>query len=467
MSASVTHLTDLTIAELATRLAARELSPVEVTEAYLARIEEFNGAVHAYVLVTAERARADARAAEAEIGRGELRGPLHGIPVALKDLYNTAGIATTGCSRAYLENVPTEDAPVVTKLREAGTVLLGKLTMHELATGSPDPDGPFPPARNPWDLDRMPSGSSSGSGAGLAARLCAGSLGSDTGGSIRGPASWCGIVGLKPTYGLVSRRGVMPLSWTLDHVGPMTRTVEDTAILLQAIAGYDPLDDGSASVPIPQYRETLGTPVAGMRIGVPWEYLEGVGATTPETLEVFRAAVADMARLGVTVGPVTIPHVDLTDSIGTGILVAEAYSFHEQGFRDNFELYGRPFSSRVVRGALWSAADYVQATRARGLFRRGMAEVMASVDMIAMPTSSVTAGPFDDPSYMSYARPSYTRLFNITGQPSLSVPCGFTPSGLPVGLMISGRPFDDAGVLQLGHAYEQLHHWYRRTPPGF
>ena len=467
MSESVTHLTDLTLAELSTKLASREVSPVEVTEAYLSRIEEFNGAVHAYVLVTTERARSDARTAETEIGRGELRGPLHGIPIALKDLYNTAGIATTGCSRAYLENVPTEDAPVVAKLRDAGTVLLGKLTMHELATGAPDPDGPFPPARNPWNLDRLPSGSSSGSGAASAARLCAGSLGSDTGGSIRGPASWCGIVGHKPTYGLVSRRGVMPLSWTLDHVGPMTRTVEDTAIMLQAIAGYDPLDDGSANVPISQYRDGLGQLPEGLRVGVPWSYLENRTDVSGETLAVFREAVASLEGLGVSIVPITIPHVELTDAIGTGILVAEAYSYHEPGFREHFDLYGKPFSSRVVRGALWSAADYVQATRARGLFRRGMAEVMTTVDIVAMPTSPVPAELFDDPAATPYSRPSFTRLFNITGQPSISVPSGFTPGGLPVGMMLSGRPFDDLGVLQLAYAYEQIHHWYRKLPPGF
>lgn len=467
MSGSVTHLTDLTLAELSTKLATRELSPVEVTEAYLARIEEFDGAVHAYVTVTAERARSDALAAEAEIGRGELRGPLHGIPIALKDLCNTAGIRTTGCSRVYLENVPTEDAPVVAKLREAGTVLLGKLTMHELATGAPDADGPFPPARNPWNLDRMPSGSSSGSGAASAARLCAGSLGSDTGGSIRGPASWCGIVGYKPTYGLVSRRGVMPLSWTLDHVGPMTRTVEDSAILLQAIAGYDPLDDGSANVAIPQYREALGQLPPGLRVGVPWSYLEGEVAVDPDTMTAFRQALATLESLGVTVVPITIPHISLNDPVGTGILVAEAYAYHEQGFRERFELYGKPFSSRVVRGALWSAADYVQATRARGLLRRGVAEVMTGVDIIAMPTASMPAGLFDDPAATPYARPSFTRMFNITGQPSISAPCGFTPSGLPVGLMLSGRPFDDVGVLQLAYAYEQVDHWDRKLPPGF
>jgi aspartyl-tRNA(Asn)/glutamyl-tRNA(Gln) amidotransferase subunit A len=467
VSGHVANVTDLTIAELATRLASRELSPVEVTEAYLSRIEEFNGAVHAYVLVTADRARADAKAAEAEIASGELRGPLHGVPIALKDLYNTAGIATTGCSRAYLHNVPTEDAPVVEKLREAGTVLLGKLTMHELATGAPDPDGPFPPARNPWDLDRLPSGSSSGSGAAQAARLCAGSLGSDTGGSIRGPAGWCGIVGLKPTYGLASRRGVMPLSWTLDHVGPMTRTVEDTAIMLQAIAGYDPFDDGSANVPIPDYRQALGQLPPGLRVGVPWSYLEGRDDISDETMTVFRAAVEDIQALGATIVPITIPHIDLTDAIGNGILVSEAYSFHEQGFRDHYDLYGKPFASRVVRGALWSAADYLQATRARGLFRRGMMEVMASVDIVAMPTTPVPPGLFDDPASAPYSRPSFTRLFNITGQPSISVPGGFTPTQLPVGLMLSGRPFDDAGVLQLAHAYEQVHHWYKQLPPGF
>lgn len=467
MTGTASALTDLTIAELAPKLASREISPVEVTQAYLARIEQLDGQVHAYVRVTSERALQDAQSADAEIRAGAYRGPLHGVPIALKDLYHTAGIPTTGCSRAYLDHVPTKDGFVVEKLRAAGTVLLGKLTMHELATGAPDPDGPFPPARNPWDLARMPGASSSGSGAALAARLCAGALGSDTGGSIRGPASWCGIVGHKPTYGLASRRGVMPLSWTLDHVGPMARTVADTAILMQAIAGYDQLDDGSAAVPIPDYSAALGRLPGKLRIGVPWTYLEGRADVDPETVSLFRVAVSDLQTLGATVVPFEFPYVEHADIIGTGILVSEAYTIHEAGFRERLDLYGRPFWSRVMRGALLSATDYLQATRARGRFRRAVAEVMTDLDFIATPSSPTPADLFDDPAAVPYSRPSFTRLFNITGQPSISVPCGFTAARLPVGLMLSGRPFDDLGVLQLAHAYEQRHPWHQQRPPGF
>ncbi|MDP8923096.1 MAG: amidase [Chloroflexota bacterium] len=467
----------LPIAELARRLASRELSPVELTEAYLRRVEALDPVVHAYITITADRALADARRAEQEIGRGDVRGPLHGIPIALKDLYDTAGIRTTAHSRVYLERVPAEDAVTTAKLRAAGTVLLGKLALHEFATGAPDQDGPFPPARNPWDLERQPSGSSSGSAAALAAGLCAGALGSDTGGSIRGPASWCGIVGHKPTYGLVSRHGVIPLSWTLDHAGPMARTVEDCAILLEAIAGYDPLDDGSANVPIPDYCAALGEPVTGLRVGVPRAYLETVSALAPETRDAFDAAVEALAALGTIVVSVDLPYAEHVEAIGTGILVAEAYAFHEERFRTRYADYGKPFKDRVVRGGLWSAADYVQATRARARFCRALAGVMAEVDVIAMPTSPTPAEPFPDPARLPDpsgapisgsgvpGRPSFTRIFNITGQPSISVPCGFTPAGLPIGLMLSGRPFEDATVLRLAHAYERAHDWHRRRPP--
>jgi aspartyl-tRNA(Asn)/glutamyl-tRNA(Gln) amidotransferase subunit A len=457
-------LTDLTIAELGPKLASRELSPVEVTDAFLRRIEQYDGQIHAYVRVTVDRARADARLAEAEIARGNLRGPLHGVPVALKDLFDTAGIPTTGCSRAFLDRVPAEDGLVVSKLREAGAVLLGKLAMHELATGAADRDGPFPPARNPWDLDRMPGGSSSGSGAAVAARLCAGALGTDTGGSIRGPASWCGIVGHKPTYGLVSRRGVMPLSWTLDHVGPMARTVEDSAILLQAIAGHDPLDDGSANVPIPDYRSALSDLPSNLRLGVPWEYLDGRADLDDEMRAIFRSAVHRLGALGARIEPIEIPDLEHADTIGTSILVAEAYTVHEAGFRARLELYGRPFRDRVLRGALWSAADYIQATRARGRFRRSVATLMTEIDLIAMPTSSTPAELFDDPDVVPYRHPSFTRPFNVTGQPSISVPCGYSASGLPVGLMLSGRPFEDRLVLQVAHAYERSRRWRERRP---
>jgi aspartyl-tRNA(Asn)/glutamyl-tRNA(Gln) amidotransferase subunit A len=361
--------------------------------------------------------------------------------------------------------VPEADAFVVSKLRQAGAVILGKLVMHELATGMPDLDGPFPPARNPWDLGRMPGGSSSGSGAAVAARLCAGALGSDTGGSIRGPAAWCGIVGHKPTYGLVSRRGVLPLSWTLDHAGPMTQTVEDTALLLQAMAGYDPEDDGSADVPIPDYLATLREPVAGLVVGVPRAYLASMDGLDQETMSAFWAALDRLTALGVRVEDVKLPYADHIEAMSTGILISEAYAYHESGLRERFDQYGRPFRTRVMRGALWSTADYLNATRARGRFCRAMSELMSQVDVIAMPTGSVAADRFDDPDHVPYSRPSFTRIFNLTGQPSISVPCGFTADGLPIGLMLSGRAFEDATVLRLAHAYEQAHDWHRRRPP--
>ena len=464
------------ISELADRLAGRELSPVELTEAYLRRVEALDSKVQAFLTLTPDRALDDARRAEAEIGRGEVRGPLHGIPIALKDLYDTAGIRTTAHSRVYLDRVPAEDGVSTAKLRDAGTVLLGKLALHELATGAPDQHGPFPPARNPWDLERQPSGSSSGSAAALAAGLCAGSLGSDTGGSIRGPAAWCGIVGHKPTYGLVSRRGVLPLSWSLDHAGPMARTVEDCAILLGAIAGFDPLDDGSADVPIPDYRAALAAPVRGLRVGVPRAYLDGEPAVAPETRAAFDAAVATLAELGAQVVDVELPYAEHVEAIGTGILVAEAYAFHEAGFRTHYGDYGKPFKDRVVRGGLWSAADYVQATRARARFSRALAAATAEVDVVAMPTAPTPAEPFPDPDRPPDpsgaptsgsgvpGRPSFTRIFNITGQPSISVPCGFSEQDLPIGLMLSGRPFEDVTVLRLAHAYERAHDWHKRHP---
>jgi aspartyl-tRNA(Asn)/glutamyl-tRNA(Gln) amidotransferase subunit A len=459
------ELHDLTLTEVSAGIAAGTFSPVEITDAYLARIDALNERLHAYVYVTADQARADARRAESERREGRSRGPLHGVPLALKDLFDTAGVATTGCSRAFIDRVPTTDAFVVAKLCEAGAVLLGKLTMHELATGTADPDGPFPPARNPWDVDRMPSGSSSGSGTAVAAGLCAGALGSDTGGSIRGPSSWCGIVGHKPTYGLVSRRGVMPLSWSQDHVGPMTRTVEDTAIVLQAIAGYDPADDGSAEVQIPDYRAALREPVAGLTVGVPRSYLDTLSEFHPETIGAFWSAVDDLRGLGVTVVDFDLPYAEHLEVMATGILLSEAYAIHERGFREHLDRYGQPFRDRVIRGALWSAADYAVATRARGRFCRAMGELLTNIDVMALPTSLSPAERFDDETYSHYARPSFTRIFNLTGQPSVSLPCGFTESGLPIGLMLSGRPFEDATVLRLAYAYEQSHNWYRRRPP--
>jgi aspartyl-tRNA(Asn)/glutamyl-tRNA(Gln) amidotransferase subunit A len=453
------------IAGLAADYRAGHLSPVEVTDAYLERIEQLDPRVHAYITLTADRARQEARTAEAELTSGRDRGPLHGVPIGLKDLYNTAGLRTTAHSRVLLDNVPTEDATCVRRLVERGTVLLGKLSMHEFAFGGADPNGPFPPARNPWDLGRVPAGSSSGSGAALAAGLCAGALGSDTGGSIRGPASYCGIVGHKPTYGLCSRSGVLPLSWSLDHAGPMARSVEDCAILLQAIAGHDPRDPASAQVAIPEYRAALSGGIAGLRVGIPLGYLETVDDLAPETLAAVRAAVQQFERLGAQVSQVELPELEHHRVVGSGILVAEAYTYHQETMSRQPELYGRRFRDRLVEGALLSAADYITLLRGRERIRRGMDQLMTSIDVLAMPTSPHPAETFEaDAATPTWKRTSFTRLFNITGQPAISIPCGFSSDGLPIGLQLAGRPFEDATVLRAAHTYEQATDWHTRHP---
>ncbi|MFN8523546.1 MAG: amidase [Chloroflexota bacterium] len=454
----------LSIAEAAGRLAKGSLSAVELTKAYLDRIAAVDTRVHAFVTLTVVRALADAERADRERRSGQGRGPLHGIPIALKDLLDTAGIRTTGHSRVFHHRVPDVDAHAVGLLREAGTVLLGKLAMHELATGAPDPEGPFPPARNPWDLERMPSGSSSGSGAALAAGLCAGALGSDTGGSIRGPAAWCGIVGHKPTYGLVSRRGALALSWSLDHVGPMARTVEDCAILLQAIAGHDPADPASVCVEIPDFRAALTGSVEGLRVGVPWSFLERCAPDLdPEVYAVFRTAVGDLERLGARVEPVEIPLVEHAEATSRGIIVSEAYALHLERFRSNIDQFGRAFLRRVLPGAMMTASDYLDAQRARAKFCAGMRGLMERVDLIALPGQPRAAESFADAARYG-TRVSFTRFANATGQPSISVPCGFTPGGLPVGLMLNGRPFEDGLVLNAAHTYERAHDWWARRP---
>lgn len=456
----------LPISELSARIRQRSISPVELAEAYLTRIEELDGQLHCYLTITADRARAEARRAEQEIGQGISRGPLHGIPIALKDLYDTAGIRTTSGSRVLWDRVPTQDATVTSRLSAAGAVLLGKLMMHEFAIGAPYLDDPIPPAHNPWDLDRMPGGSSSGSGAALAAGLCAGSLGSDTGGSIRGPAAYSGIVGLKPTYGLVSRRGVLTLSWTLDHVGPMARTVADVAAILQAIAGHDPSDAASAQVPIPDYQAALTGSSQGIRIGVPWSFVESVPGLEPDVLAAFREAVDVLSRLGAEVRDVTLPHLDNAEAIHMTIMLSEALAYHEEWLRTRRSDYNRGFWDRVRPGICFTATDYIQALRGRTAFCRGFDEVLGSVDLIATPTMPRTAPTFAEESVVSpVLRGQFNRLTNLTGQPSLSLPCGFDGNGLPIGLSLAGRAFEECTVLRAADAYERATEWHLRHPP--
>jgi aspartyl-tRNA(Asn)/glutamyl-tRNA(Gln) amidotransferase subunit A len=451
-----------TVREVGARFRKRELSPVELTSALLARIERLDKTLHSFVTVTAEQALVDARAAEAAFRRGADTSPLLGIPVAYKDIYATRGVRTTAGSAVLADWVPEKDATCVTRLRRAGTVILGKLITHEFALGIQFPGHRFPAARNPWNLAHIPGGSSSGSGAALAAGLVFGALGSDTGGSIRGPASFSGIVGLKPTYGRVSRAGVVTLSWSLDHTGPMARTVEDCAYLLQALAGLDPADPTSSRAPVGDYLGSLRQGVRGLRIGVPRTYFfEGIDS---EVEAAFEQALATLRNLGAMIRDVEIPSIHAVPAF-MAILLSEAFAYHERDLRERPELYGDVLREKLLAGALITGAEYVQAQRLRAKLETDMAEIMKTVDVLATPTTPTPAPPFSmvlDPDF-PFPR-SNMAPFNMTGLPALALPCGFSTDGLPLSLQIAGRPFDEATVLRVGHTYEQATDWHTRRP---
>src|SRR5262244_3612113 len=451
-----------TIRALSARYRKRELSPVEVTRTLLGRIEQLDPTLHAFVTLTADRALDDARIAEEALRRDDPR-PLLGVPVAHKDIYCTRGIRTTGGSALLADWLPEADATCVRRWQEAGTVLLGKLITHEFAFGLQLPGHRFQPARNPWNLDHIPGGSSSGSGAALAAGLVVGATGSDTGGSIRGPASFCGIVGLKPTYGRASRAGVLALSWTLDHTGPMARTVEDCAYLLQAMAGHDPADPASSRVPVDDYLAPLGRDIRGVKIGVPRTYFfEDIDA---EIQRAFEEAMGTLRKLGAEVRDVRIPSLRGTMSFLL-ILMAEAYAYHERDLRERPELYGDVLRERLLAGALVLASEYTQAQRIRAEICAETAEVLRDVDLLATPTTPKPATPFTLAHDPEFAFPkSNMAPFNLTGLPTLALPCGFSSTGLPLSMQLSGRPFEESTVLRVGHAYEQATAWHTRRPP--
>lgn len=467
MAGMGTDICYLTIGEASASLRRRELSPVELTQAFLERIEAVDGQLHSFITVLRDQALAEARAAEAEILRGHYRGPLHGIPIALKDLYDTAGVPTTCASRLHMNRVPAEDAMAVARLRAAGTVLLGKLMMLEFALGGNDPDSPFPPARNPWNLDHKPGGSSSGSAAAVAAGLCMGSLGSCSGGSIRNPAAQCGIVGLKPTYGLVSRHGVVPLSWSLDHCGPMTWTVEDTALMLQAIAGHDPKDPTTSTTPVPDYSLALKEDVRDLTIGVPRDFFFAPSQDVdPELQATVQRALAALEELGAHLEEVSIPSLEYSRAADSIIMLADGYAIHQRDLNARPQEYGDTIRALFRMGALFSAGDYVQANRVRQLMKRECAEVLERVDVLVTPTLPQPAAPFqgyDRPSVVPSQR--FTPAFNLTGLPAISVPAGFTSAGLPVGMQIVGKPFDEATVLRVAYTYERYAGWFQRRPP--
>ena len=455
----------MTIAELGRLLQSRQLSPVELTATYLERVERLNPTLGAYITVMSETARAEAAAAEDEIGRGLYRGHLHGIPVAIKDIIYTQGVLTSAGSRVLADHVPAYDSTIVERLRASGAVLLGKLNLSEFAIGGTI-DHPFGTPRNPWNLGRSAGGSSSGSAVAVAGGLCAGSLGSDTGGSIRGPSAFCGTVGLRPTYGRVTRHGVVPMSWSLDTVGPMTRTVEDCAIMLQAIAGHDPDDATSSRSPVPDYASALREDVNGLVIGVPRHYFFDTGAgADPEILAAVEKALADLESLGARLEEVKIPSLDLAGPANWLIMMSEAFAYHKANLQSQPQNFGSVVRHRFYLGGLFGSADYVKAQQARSRIRREFAEVMQRVDLIGCPTMLGPAPLFDsfDPSTVVLGR-SFTAPFNETGMPAISVPCGFTESGLPLGLQLAGRPFEEETVIRAAYTYQQHAGWYKQRP---
>jgi aspartyl-tRNA(Asn)/glutamyl-tRNA(Gln) amidotransferase subunit A len=461
---TATELHFITVAEAARRIARRELSPVELTEAYLQRIDAFDDQLQSFVTLTADRARQQAKTAETEIMRDGSRSPLHGIPYCLKDIVETAGIRTTGQSKLLANHIPAEDAVVAAKLRDGGGILLGKTATWEFAHGGPSWDVLFPPARNPWNTAHHPAGSSSGSGAAVAAGFAPATIGSDTGGSIRGPAAACGIAGLKPTYGLVSRRGVLPNCFSHDHVGPLAWTSEDVAILLSIIAGHDPHDPGSADVPARDYSSGIDAPIAGIVIGVPWRWLEEEAPCTPETRAGFNAALAAYRDLGAAIRAVEPPPMQLFNDAKKIIAIAELYSIHEKDLKTRPELFGTSLRNRIIAGSLVRAEDYVQAMRVRRDLAMAMQQIFKTIDLMMLPTGEPAGKLEPVPHYSLFTDPSYTTAFNVSGNPAFSVCSGFAANGMPQSLQIVGRLFEDATVLRAGYAYEKATSWRNRRP---
>ena len=455
-----------TAAEATRAFAARKLSPVELMTAALARIERLDPKLHAFIRLDADPAMDAARAAEAEIMKGRVRGPLHGVPVGIKDIIDVAGLPTTCHSKILVDNLAKTDSVVVAKLRQAGAIVVGKLSTHEFAIGGPSFDLPFPPARNPWNPDHHPGGSSSGSGAGVSAGLFPLALGTDTGGSVRNPASCCGIVGLKPTYGLVSRRGVFPLSFTLDHIGPMTRTVADNALLLDAIAGHDPADPGSAPSATRYFGRMLDRGVRDLRIGFVRHFHEIDKPAHPEV----SAALEDAARVlqaeGAQVRTVTLPSLNEFAAVNRVILCSEAWSIHAPWLRERPGDYGQLARQRLLPGAFMTAGDYVGAQRRRAQMIAAVEDTFRDCDVLICASSMDPASRIEDAAETARTYPRQARTpFNVTGHPAVAMMSGLSSNGLPLSVQFVGRYFDDATVLRVAAAYERGTDWHKKHPP--
>jgi len=461
-------------AEIAARVRQRDLTARQVTEAFLARIETLQSRLNCFIQILSDIAFEQAARVDDAIHSGRAAGPLAGVPVAIKDIVDVAGVTTTSASHRWLHRQAETDAALAERLRRAGAILIGKTSLHECAFGVTNINPHYGPVRNPWDLARIPGGSSGGSAAAVAAGLCAGAVGTDTGGSIRIPASLCGVAGIKPTYGMVPLDGVVPLAWTLDHAGPLARTVRDAALLLDVMAGTEE-DDARSLVRAldagrpPSSRGAGGA--RGVRVGIPrkffWERLDGEVGTIATT------AVETLRTLGAGVRDVEVPYASYAGSAVSVILSAEATAFHEQHLRTHPAEYGEDVRTRLERGFFLSGTDYITALRAQGFLHREFLRAFEEADVLVMPTTQAAASPIDDDPEsasstslaMSVQLTRFTNPFNLTGFPALSLPCGFTKQGLPVGLQIVGRPRDEALVLRVGEAYESATEWHTRRPP--
>lgn len=465
----MTELYDLDITALAPLIRTKEVSPVEATAAYLQRIERLDPLLNTYILVLAEQALAAARQAEQDIAGGAYKGPLHGVPVGIKDLFDVAGAPTTMGSKVLKQNVAVEDAAVVARLREAGAIVLGKQNLHEFAFGITTENPHYGAARNPWDTNRIPGGSSGGTASAVAAGLCAAGMGSDTGASVRAPASFCGVVGLKPTYGRVSRAGALPLAWSLDHPGPIARSVADCALMLQAIAGHDPRDPATTRDPLPNYSDDLDRGIKGLRVGVPREYFFEI--IEPDVDRLVRQAISALEGLGASLEEVSLPHVTHAQVAGNVIMSSEAASWHATWLEERPEDYGADVLARIRGGLLLSAHEYLSSQKMRTLIQQDFAAAFQRVDIVVGPTLPIVAppigqttvpyGPLNVPPRLIANRA--TVPCNLTGMPAISVPCGFS-AGLPVGLQLMGPAFAESLVLRVAAAYEAAAEWRLRKP---
>ena len=460
----------LTAGRLSRLIEKKEVSPVEVIDAHIARIEALEPRLNSFITFVPERAREEASKAEKEIVAGRYRGPLHGIPLGLKDLYYVKGLPNTGGTKLFEDFIPDFDSTVAEKLSAAGTILLGKLNMHPLAYGPTGENEEYGPMHNPWNTERITGGSSGGSGSSAAAGQCTLTMGSDTGGSIRIPSALCGLAGLKPTYGRASRHGLTVLAWSQDHPGPLVRSVEDCALVMNATAGYDPNDPTSVDLPVPDYTKALAGNIRGLRIGVPREYFEvPIDGSVKDTV---LKGIRKLEELGATVSEVSWPMYHQAAPIANTIQMAEATAYHQKLIKEKGPRIWHPVRLRLEAGFFISAVDYVQAERARALFTRQSLELMKKVDLLAGPTVPVVAFKIgtnemkigDKTIKAIPLLTQYTRPFNINGFPAISIPCGFC-DGLPVGLQLAGRPFEEETVLRAAHAYEEATDWHLQRPP--